>query len=149
MTQTGSLVLKSTGFRIGVLDGNKHLSSSGVCYRNWWSNMSYYHWSLKNCPIPHTQAHKPLYTLDTMKYTQYILPECSTAQTNDLVDNQDTYIQLGDTYIHFIQPDQHYTIISPDTQWYHTMHLPIPFQQWHAYSSIGTTRISCGCYSYQ
>ena len=95
------------------------------CYRNWWSNIQYYHWSLKNCPIPHTQTHNSLCISDTTKHIQYTPPDCPTAWTNDSVDDRDAYIQLGDAYIHFTQWDRHYTITSPETQWYHTAHLPI------------------------
>ena len=96
-----------------------------MCYRTQWSNMSHYHWSLKNHPIPHTQTHNFLCMSDTTKHMQYTPSECSTTRMNDSVDDQDTYIWLEDIYIHLIQLDQHYTIISPDTQWYHTAHLPI------------------------
>ena len=44
---------------------------------------------------------------------------------NDPIDDRGAYTQLQGAYSHFTQPDQHYTTISPDTQWYHTAHLPI------------------------
>ena len=116
------------------------------CYKNWWNNMPHYHQSLKNCPTPHTQTYKFLCTLNTTKYMQYTPPECFTTQTNDSIDNWDTYIQLRNAYIHFIQPDQHYTIISLDTQWYHTVHLPISISamthtiiNWNSHTSIMQT----------
>ena len=101
---------------------NPILYQEESCYRNWWSNVQYYHRTLKNRPIHHTQTYNSLCTSDITKYIQYTSPERSTTRTNDPVDDRDTYIQLGDAYIHFTQPDQHYTITSPDTQWYHTSH---------------------------
>ena len=112
-----SMSISSIYWELGMLEG--------VCYRNRWSNIPYYHQSLKNRPIPHTQTHNFLCISVTTKHMQYTLPEHSTAQTNDSINDRDTYIQLGDTYIHLIKLDRHYTIISPDTQLYHTAHLPI------------------------
>ena len=97
----------------------------GWCYRNQWSNIHYFRRSLKNCQIHYTQTYKHSYTLDTTIYSLYTSPEHPTSRTNDPIDDWDAYIQLWGAYIHLTQSDQHHSIISPDTQWYHTAHLPI------------------------
>ena len=111
-----SMSISSIYWELGMLEG--------ACYRNRWSNIHYFHWSLKNCWIHYTQTYDHSHTLDTTVYSLYTSPERPTSRTNDPIDDWDAYIQLGDAYTHFIQPEWHYTITSLDTQWYHIAHLP-------------------------
>ena len=64
---------------------------SHVCYRNWWSNIHYPHWSLKNCPIPFTEMSKPLPTSNTIRYTSYLSPEPFLTWMNNLINNWGAY----------------------------------------------------------
>ena len=79
----------------------------------------------KNRRTHYTQTYDHSHTLDTTVYSLYTSPERPTSRTNDLIDNRDAYIQLRGAYMHLTQSDQLHSIISPDTQWYHTAHLPI------------------------
>ena len=96
-----------------------------ICHRNQWSNIHYYHRSLKNHRIRCTQTYDHLCTSDTAIHSLYTSPEHSTSRTNDPIDNRDAYIQLRGAYMHLTRLDRHHSIISPNTQWYHTAHLPI------------------------
>ena len=121
-----SMSISSIYWELGMLEG--------ACYRNRWSNIHYYHWSLKNCRIRCTQTYNHSCTSDTTIHGLFTSPERSTSRTNDPIDNWDTYTQLRGAYMHLTWSDQHHSIISPDTQWYHTAHLPI--------STLETTRTS-------
>ena len=101
------------------------LKHDRYCYRNRWSNIHYYRRSLKNRRIRCTQTYDHSCTSDMTIHSLYTSPERSTSRTNDPIDDRDAYIQLRGPYMHLTRSDQHHSTISPDTQWYHTAHLPI------------------------
>ena len=80
----------------------------------------------KNRRIHYTQTYNHSHTLDTTVYGLYTSPERPTDRTNDPINNQDAYMQLRSAYMHLTRSDRLHSIILPDTQWYHFIHLPIP-----------------------
>ena len=80
----------------------------------------------KNRWTHYTQTYDHSHMLDTTVYSLYTSPEHPTSRTNDPIDNRDTYIQLRGAYMPLTRLDQLHSIILPDTQWYHIIHLPIP-----------------------
>ena len=52
-------------------------------------------------------------------------PNAPQPERTNPIDDRGTYIQLRGAYTHLTQSDQHHSTISPDSQWYHTAHLPI------------------------
>ena len=79
----------------------------------------------KNCRIHYTQTYDHSHTLDTTVYGLYTSPERPTGRTNDPINNQDAYMQLRGAYMHLTRSDRLHSIILPDTQFYHIIHLPI------------------------